>query len=77
MVDKITKEDVVWHEEDETIVLEDKEGWKILLVANHFRYKFWYDIEFPDGATLGLFEKDIYKAIDKLDEIRENYGNII
>ena len=74
MVNKISKADVVWYEEEEYVALEDKEGWKILLVANHFRHKFWYDIETPDGYTLGLIEQNIYKAIDKLDEVRENYG---
>jgi len=66
MYKEITKEDVLWHEEDEYVVMKDSDNWKIVLVANHFKYKFWYDVETPEGNTLGLIEEDIYEAINKL-----------
>lgn len=67
------KEDVVWYEDEEYPVMEDSDGWKIILIANHFKYKFAYDIETPDGYTLGLYETDIYKAIDRLNEEKKTY----
>ena len=71
------KEDVVWHEEDESVVLQDDDGWAIILMANHFRYKFWYEIKTPDNYYLDFMTKNIYEAIDKLNEEKENYGDFI
>lgn len=61
------KEDVVWHEEDEYIVMSEN-GWKLLLVANHFKYNFWYEIQNPDGYYLDFITENIYEAIDKINQ---------
>ncbi len=67
------KEDVIWHEEDEYIVMTEN-GWKLILVANHFKYKFWYTVEDPDGYIYEVYEKDIYKAIDKLNQLQSDFS---
>ena len=73
----MNKTDVLFHEEDEYIVMTEDE-WKLLLVANHFKHKFWYDIEDPEGWTYNLVETDIYTAIDKLHQLKENHdANLI
>jgi len=69
----MNKTDVLFHEEDEYVVMTEDE-WKILLIANHFKCKFWYDIEDPEGYTYNLFETDIYAAINKLHQLKENHN---
>lgn len=62
------KEDVVWHEEDEYEVMKDPDGWTLVVEVNHFKGWMRYDVRTPDNYYLGIFEKDIYKAIDILNE---------
>ena len=68
------KEDVVFHEDDEYVVMEE-DGWKILLCVNHFKCMFGYDVENPDGGSYGLYTWDIYEAIEKLNELKREYKN--
>jgi len=66
------KTDVVWHEEDEYVVMEE-DGWKIILVANYFKNKFRYEIEIPGGYLLPFSTPNIYEAIEKkLNEEKKN-----
>lgn len=63
----MNKEDVVWFENVETVVMEDQ-GWKLILMSNHFKYKFWYEIQTPEKSYLDFTTTDIYEAIDKINE---------
>ncbi len=67
------KEDVVWHEEDESIVMEDTDGWKLICVMNHFKGDYWYEIKTPDDYYLNYVFYDIYNAIDKINEEKRCY----
>ena len=67
------KEDVVWHEEDEYEVMKDPDGWALVVEINHFKGWMRYDVKTPDNHYLGIFEKDIYKAIDTLNEEKKKY----
>lgn len=69
----MTHQDVLMYDYEEYPVMIDPDGWKIILIANHYKYKFYYDVESPDGYTLGLIEKDIYAAIDRLNEEKKRY----
>lgn len=42
LLEKMKKEYVVWHEDDEYVVMED-EGWKLICVINHFKGRFHYE----------------------------------
>ena len=66
------EEEILWLNEVEYPLIE-KEGWKIIFVANHFKYKFWYTIEDPEGCTLDFMTEDVYAAIDRLKEEMINY----
>ena len=61
------EEEILWLNEVEYPLIE-KEGWKIIFVANHFKYKFWYEIEDSEGCTLDFITTDIHEAIHKLEE---------
>ena len=65
----INPEDVLFLEECEYTVRQNK-GWKLLLVANHYKYKFWYEIEDPEGCIYDFTTTDIYAAIDKFNELQ-------
>lgn len=67
------KEDLVWHEEDEYMVMQDPDGWDLICIVNHFKGNLCYDIGTPDGYTFGLYETDPYKAIDFLNEKKKTY----
>lgn len=69
----MNKIDVVWHEEDEYEVMKDPDGWAIVCLMNHFKYKFWYEIKTPDKYYLDFMTKDIYEAIDKLNDEKKHY----
>ncbi len=70
----MNKEEVVWHGQDEYVVMEE-DGWKIMLVANHFKNKFRYEIETPDNYWLPFSTENIYEAIEKLNEEKKNAQN--
>jgi hypothetical protein len=73
MKGKIEYEDVVWYEDCEYEVMRDNDNWAIILIVNHFNNWMCYDVQMPDGATFGLLEPDIYKAIDFLNMKKEEY----
>ena len=63
------KEDVIWHEEDESVVMVDPDDWALVCYINHIKGgRVSYDIKTPDNYYLGLYENDIYKTIDRLNE---------
>ncbi len=66
---KISKEEVCWHNEDEYIVMKE-DGWRIIFVVNHFKNKSHYEIQTPEGYYLPVFYHDIYKAIERINEER-------
>lgn len=51
-----------------TVLLEE-DGWKIIFRFNHFKETFWYEIEDPTGRTLNFNTKQIYIAINKVNEL--------
>ena len=67
------KEDLVWYEDDEHIVMKDPDGWSLICIINHFKSELSYDVETPDGYTFGLYEPNPYKAIDFLNEKKKTY----
>ena len=68
------KEDLVWHEEDESIVMEDPDGWRLIFIMNHARKNtFWYEIQAPNGYYLKTYFDNPYDAIDALNKARKNY----
>jgi hypothetical protein len=67
------KEDLVWHEEDESVVMEDPDGWKLIFVMNHFKNKFWYEIQAPNNYYLNMFFDSPFEAIDALNKARKEY----
>lgn len=67
------KEDVVWHEADESIVMEDCDGWKLICVMNHFKGTFWYEIKTPDDYYLDYMNDDIYETIDRINQEKKTY----
>ena len=66
------KEDVVWHEEDEYLVMKDSDGWQLICIMNHFKNKFWYEIKTPNNHYLKYTFENIYEAIDKLNKEKQN-----
>lgn len=68
------KMDLLWHEEDESIIMKDPDGQALVCYINHFKNgRVSYDIKTPDNYYLGLYEDDIYKTIDKLNETKKTY----
>jgi hypothetical protein len=55
------KEDLVWHEEDESVVMEDPDGWKLIFIMNHFKGTFWYEIKAPIDYNLIAFYVTVLK----------------
>ena len=70
---RMRKEDLVWHEEDESIVMEDPDGWKLIFIMNHAKNSFWYEIQAPNGYYLKAYFDNPYDAIDELNKARKNY----
>ena len=68
------KEYVVWHEDDEYVVMED-EGWKLICVMNHFRGRFHYEVKTPDNRYLDYMNTDIYETIDFLNKMKTGVDN--
>lgn len=68
------KEYVVWHEDDEYVVMED-EGWKLICVMNHFRGRFHYEVKTPDDYYLDYMNTDIYETIDFLNKMKTGVDN--
>ena len=67
------KEDVVWHEEDESTVMEDADGWKLICDMKHFKGRFHYEIKTPDNNYLDYTSNDIYEAIERLNQEKRTY----
>ena len=67
------KEDVVWHEEDESIVMEDADGWKLICIMNHFKGRFHYEIKTPDNYYLDYVNDDIYETIERINQEKRTY----
>jgi len=68
------KEDVFWHEEDEYVVMED-EGWKLICVMNHYKGRFHYEVQTPDGYYLDYTNTDICETIDFLNKMKTGVDN--
>ena len=68
------KEDVFWHEEDEYTVMED-DGWKLILVMNHLKGRFHYEILTPDGYYLDYMNTNICETIDFLNKMKTGVDN--
>lgn len=68
------KEYVVWHEDDEYVVMED-EGWKLICVMNHFKGRFHYEVKTPDNYYLDYMNTDIYETIDFLNKMKTGIDN--
>lgn len=68
------KEYVVWHEDDEYVVMED-EGWKLICVMNHFKGRFHYEVKTPDDYYLDYMNTDIYETIDFLNKMKTGVDN--
>lgn len=67
------KEDVIWHEENESVVMEDEDGWKLICIINHFKGRFHYEIKTPDNYYLDYMSNDIYETIEKLNQEKRTY----
>jgi len=67
------EEDVIWHEEDESVVMEDADGWKLICVMNHFTGRFYYEIKTPDNYYLDYASHDIYETIGRLNREKKIY----
>ena len=67
------KEDLNLHEEDESIVMEDPDGWRLIFIMNHVKNAFWYEIQAPNGYYLKAYFDNPYDAIDELNKARKNY----
>lgn len=67
------KEDLNLHEEDESIVMEDPDGWRLIFIMNHAKKAFWYEIQAPNGYYLKTYFDNPYDAIDELNKARKNY----
>ena len=68
------KEDLNFHKEDESIVMEDPDGWRLIFIMNHTRKNtFWYEIQAPNGYYLKTYFDNPYDAIDALNKARKNY----
>ncbi len=67
------KEDVVWHEEDESTVMEDADGWKLICVMNHFKGKFHHEIKTPDNYYINYMSNDIYETIERINQEKRTY----
>ena len=70
---RMRKEDLIWHEEDESIVMEDPDGWKLICIMNHFKGTFWYEIKAPNDYYLNAFYDNAFDAVDALNKARKNY----
>ena len=71
------KEDLNLHEEDESIVMEDPDGWRLIFIMNHVKNAFWYEIQAPNGYYLKAYFDNPYDAIDELNKARKNYIYVI
>lgn len=68
---KMNRTDVLLHQDDEYVVMEDPDGWKLMLMADHFNYKFWYEIKGPDGYYYSDYATTyIEYAIDDLNRLK-------
>lgn len=69
----MNKEDVVWLNNIEQELMEDK-GWKLIFVTDHFNNHQWYEVKDPNGFYLDFSTIDIYKAINRINEEIEKEG---
>ena len=68
------KENIFWHEDDEYTVMED-DGWKLILVMNHLKGRFHYEILTPDDCYLDYMNTDICETIDFLNKMKTGVDN--
>lgn len=66
----ITKEDVVWFNDIETMVWRE-DGWAITYHRDFFNGHEWFEIRCPDGAYIGEDYDNIYDAIDAFNLWKE------
>lgn len=67
----ITKEDVIWLNDVEMVVLEEY-GWAIIYHRDFFNDHEWFDIRRPDGAYIEEDYDNIFDAIDGFKQWKEN-----
>ena len=47
--------------------LREEDGWKLVFCFDHFKKKYWYEVESPSGP-LNFNTYNIYTAIDYLNQ---------
>lgn len=62
--ENMDKMDLLWHQDDEFEVLSDKSGWKLIFVMNHYKNKFRYEVEQPNGERITGLYLNAYDALD-------------
>lgn len=62
--ENMDKMDLFWHQDDEFEVLSDKSGWKLIFVMNHYKNKFRYEVEQPNGEHITGLYLNAYDALD-------------
>jgi len=67
----MNRNDVLFHQDDEYVVMRDPDGWELLLMADHFNYKFWYEIRDLQGYYYSEYGTTyIENAIEDLNMLK-------